>query len=84
MIGTYEFPNDKITIVDPSILSIDEDNMAINNTYKTLSVVVVLIDTVGTKVRPLDAFKDIPRDAPTWDDCDLLAVVTKKLEEFKV
>jgi len=84
MTGTYEFTQDKITIIDPSIFSIDEDNVAINNTDKTLSVMVVLIDPVGSKFSPVNAFCAIPRDADTWDECDLLAVVTKRLEEFKV
>jgi hypothetical protein len=84
MIGTYEFLDDRLTIIDPSIMSIDEDNMIINNTDKTINVSVVLIDLSGTKVSPLMAFCDMPRESSTWDDCDLLAIVTKRLEEHKI
>jgi hypothetical protein len=83
-IGTFNFPDDRLEIVDPTIFSIDENNITLNNIEKTLNACVVLIDPSGTKASPLKAFDSIPRDSDTWDACDLLAIVTKRLLEFKI
>ncbi len=83
MIGTFIFPDDNLSIVDPTILSINEKSMTLNNVTKTISVDVVLIDRVGTKAGPLEAFSNIPRDSDNWDDCDLVEIVTKRLNEYK-
>lgn len=83
MTGTFIFTNDKLKIIDPTILSINEESMTLNNISKTVSVDVVLIDPSGSEVSPLDAFSDIPRDSDNWDDCDLKAIVTKRLLEHK-
>ena len=84
MTGKYEFIEDRIVIVDPSIIEIDEEGIRLNNIDKTLSVKVVLQDPSGSKFAPPSAFSNIPRDSETWDDCDLIAIVSKRLEEFKI
>jgi hypothetical protein len=81
--GTFNFPDDRLIIINPTIFSIDEDNIQLNNNDKTITVWVFLVDPSGTRVAPLKAFENIPRDSQTWDDCDLVSIVTKRLLEFK-
>ena len=84
MEGTFYFIDDNITIVNPSIESINESLITLDNVTKTISVTVVLTDPSGSKFTPVHAFEDIPRDSENWDSCDCTGIVMTRLETFRV